>query len=340
MGLSSPRKEFRDRSLSARAPALHGPLRRVGMTYSIVARDPKSGAFGVAVASHVLACGSGVGAVSPWGAAASQARAGDESARTALVMLKSGASALDVGTALMAGEPSRAEQQMGIVDSVGGSWTYTGSHCFVWAGGRTGLGFAVQGNVLSGRAVVDAISERFVEGNVPFRELLVASLAAGFLAGGDARGPQSAALKTSRMTPLGEEFVDLRVDDREDPIAELGRLVELYGTYGDTGEAADLVRLDPTVVALVQAGLGKADMTPTSRRHSRAGAGASPAPLQPSIGMPAPYANGWTDDWQRALLDWMEIENLELRYAAAGWVDKRVLEKLRTLSERPSSSRS
>lgn len=305
------------------------------MTYSIVARDPDTGTLGVAVASHVLACGAGVGAVSPSGAAASQARASHGSSQAALEMMSRGVSAPDAGAALMVNEPSKAERQMGIVDSSGRSWTYTGSHCFGWAGGQTGPGFAAQGNVLAGRAVVDAIARRFVEGGLPFRELLIASLAAGSMAGGDSRGPQSAVLQTSHMTQLGEEVVDLRVDDHADPISELGRLADLYGTFGDTGEDGDLVRLDPTLVELVQAGLQQADMTPTTRRYRRAPNDMSPAPLPPCIGKPAPYPSDWSEDWQRALLDWMEIENFELRYAAGGWLDRRVVERLRVLRRRP-----
>jgi len=302
------------------------------VTYSIVARDPITGAFGVAVASRVIACGSGVPAVATHGAAASQARATASASRRAVELLSSGQSSTIVGERLIAEDQSRAERQLGIVDSGGVAWTYTGSHCFVWAGGRTGPGFAVQGNVLAGREVVDAIVDRFVERDLSFRELLVASLAAGEQAGGDARGAQSAALQTARTTPLGDELVDLRVDDHSDPISELKRLVGLYRSLGDVPDAGDLVRIDPAAVRLMQTGLRKAGMAPNALRFRRMTAGSSHGQPLPAVGDEVPYAPGWTPEWQRALIDWMEIENLELQVAAPGWIDPRALERLRAIA--------
>lgn len=302
------------------------------MTYSIVAHDSTSGTYGVAVASRVLACGAGVPAVTTQAAAASQARAAPGAVRQAIEMLRSGQSSAVVGEQLMALDASRAERQMGIVDARGLAWTYTGSHCFAWAGGRTGPGFAVQGNLLAGPEVVDAIAARFISKDLPFRELLVAALAAGQEAGGDARGAQSAALQTARPTPLGDELVDLRVDDHPEPVAELKRLVGLYGAYGDVPAVAELVPLDPAAVRLMRIGLTKAGMAPNDPAFARMTRGLPPRAPLPAVGDEMPFAPGWTAEWQRALIDWMEVENLELRVAAPGWIDPRTLERLRIIA--------
>jgi uncharacterized Ntn-hydrolase superfamily protein len=298
------------------------------MTFSIVAYDPATGAFGVAVASHVLACGAGVTAVSPKGAVASQARPTTGSPRQALALLERGLAASEVGERLVADDPARSELQLGIVDSTGSSWTYSGSHCFRWAGGRTGSGFAVQGNTLAGPEVVDAMARRFERGAAPFRELLIASLEAGASAGGDARGPQSAALLVAWDTALGEERADLRVDDHPDPVNELTRLERLYARYGDTPKARDLVRMDAGTARAVQGSLRRLGMAPRHSRFPRMSPGRSPAPPLQGVGEPRDPGEAWTPSWQRALNDWMEAENLESRIAVIGWIDARVLDRL------------
>jgi uncharacterized Ntn-hydrolase superfamily protein len=283
----------------------------------------------MAVASHVLACGAAIGAVSLKGAVVSQARATTGSPRRAREVLDLGVTASIVGEGLLAADASRSERQLGIVDSGGDAWTYTGSHCFRWAGGRTGLGFAVQGNVLAGPAVIDAMADRFARGEAPFRQLLMACLAEGVVAGGDARGPQSAVLEVAWPTALGEEHLDLRVDDSLDPLAELMRLEALYGHYGDTSTAGELVRMDRTIVEQVQAGLHRLGMAPDDQRFVRMSSAPSPAPALPGVGEPEELRGPWTPAWQQALIDWMEVENLELRVTASGWIDPRVLQRLR-----------
>lgn len=299
------------------------------MTYSIVAYEPSTGAFGMAVASHVLGCGAAIGAVSLKGAVVSQARATTGSPRQACEMLDRNVRASIVGERLLAADPSRSERQLGVVDS-GDAWTHTGSHCFRWAGGRTGLGFAVQGNILAGPAVIDAMADRFARRDAPFRQLLIACLAAGAVAGGDARGPQSAVLHVAWPTALGEEHVDLRVDDSRDPLAELMRLEALYGRYGDTSAADELVRMDGQTVEQVQAGLHRLEMAPDDQRFVRMSSMPSPAPALAGVGEREELRGPWTPAWQQALIDWMEVENLELRVAAPGWIDPRVLHRLRS----------
>jgi uncharacterized Ntn-hydrolase superfamily protein len=149
------------------------------MTYSIVALDPATGDLGVAVQSKFLA----VGAVVPWaqagvGAIATQAFANVAYGPDGLAALREGFSASDVLARLVAADDHREQRQAGVVDRHGGSATHTGRQCFAWAGGRVGKGYAAQGNILAGPAVVDGLADTFVSGGTAFPELLVACLAA------------------------------------------------------------------------------------------------------------------------------------------------------------------
>ena len=169
------------------------------MTYSIVARDPTTGDLGVAVQSRFLA----VGAVVPWaragvGAVATQAYGHPGYGPDGLELLAAGSGPDATLERLLRDDPLREERQAGIVDSRGRAASFTGSGCYAWAGGRTGSGFAAQGNILAGSAVVDGLAETFAAGDRPFPELLVACLAAAEAAGGDRRGRQSAALLVVR----------------------------------------------------------------------------------------------------------------------------------------------
>ena len=119
----------------------------------------------------------------------------------------------------------------------GGSASHSGRHCFAWAGGRVGPGFAAQGNILAGAGVVDGLADTFIAGGRPFPELLVACLAAADSAGGDRRGRESAALLVVRADGgyggWNDRWMDLRVDHHDDPIGELARLVDLQHLYFD-----------------------------------------------------------------------------------------------------------
>src|SRR3954469_22482325 len=165
------------------------------MTFSIVARDPATGDLGVAVQSKFLA----VGAVVPWaragiGAIATQAFANVTYGPDGLALLGRGLSAAESLERLVGAAPLRVQRQAEIVDGHGGSASHTGASCFAWAGGRTGPGYAAQGNILAGAAVVDGLVDTYLAGGRPFPELLVACLAAADAAGGDRRGRESAAL--------------------------------------------------------------------------------------------------------------------------------------------------
>jgi len=203
-------------------------------TYSIAACDLKSGQWGVAVQSKFLA----VGSVVPWaqphvGAVATQAYANPRYGPNGLDLLRQGLSAEEVVARLTAADEGREHRQLGVVDARGGSATYTGSECLEWAGGRTGPGYAAQGNILVSAATVDALADTF-EGGVgrPLAERLLDCLAAAQAAGGDRRGQQSASVlvvqKDGGYARLSDVLVDLRVDDHERPIDELKRIYRLH----------------------------------------------------------------------------------------------------------------
>jgi uncharacterized Ntn-hydrolase superfamily protein len=202
-------------------------------TYSIVACDLDAAQWGVAVQSKFLA----VGSVVPWGepgagAVATQSYANPRYGPDGLALLRRGRSAQEVVDELTAADDGRAHRQVGVVDANGGAATFTGESCQDWAGGRTGDGYAAQGNILVSAATVDALADTFEESRGPLAERLLAALAAGQAAGGDSRGQQSAALlvveRDGGYAGLSDTLVDLRIDDHERPIEELQRLYEAH----------------------------------------------------------------------------------------------------------------
>lgn len=206
-------------------------------TFSIVARDPNTGDLGIAVASKFLA----VGAVVPWakagvGAVATQSHANVAYGPDGLALLASGKSATEALAALTKADERRDTRQAGIVDAKGRASTFTGTQCFAWAGGKTGEGWAAQGNTLAGEGVVGAMGEAFekarASGKGELAEWLMSALAAGDAAGGDRRGRQSAALLVVRakggFQGGNDRYIDLRVDDHAAPVPELTRLLRLH----------------------------------------------------------------------------------------------------------------
>ena len=205
-------------------------------TFSIVGFDPESGELGVAVASKFLA----VGSVVPWakagvGAIATQAYANTTFGPEGLALLKQGLGAQAVLDSLIAMDEGRDERQVGIVDAGGGSATYTGKGCIAWAGGKAGKHYACQGNILVDEKTVDAMARTFEESAGALGTRLLRALKAGEEAGGDSRGKQSAAIyvvkEAGGYQGLNDRFIDLRVDDHEDPINELQRLLSIHMAY-------------------------------------------------------------------------------------------------------------
>jgi uncharacterized Ntn-hydrolase superfamily protein len=209
-------------------------------TYSIAACDLDARQWGVATQSKFLAVGSMV----PWaephvGAIATQAYANPRYGPDGLELLRGGADADEVVRRLTEADEGREHRQLGVVDPRGGSATFTGRECNEWAGGRTGSGYAAQGNILVSADTVDAIAETFEGSTGPLAERLIECLAAAQAAGGDSRGQQSAALlvveKDAGYAGLSDVVVDLRVDDHERPVEELRRLYGLHqAIFGKT----------------------------------------------------------------------------------------------------------
>lgn len=239
------------------------------MTFSIVARAADASSWGVAVASKFLAVGSAVPAARVGiGAIATQSYANTLYKRNGLAQLASGASAQQALDALLAADSERETRQAGIVDAQGRAATWTGAECLNWAGGVTGPGYAIQGNILTGADVVEAMERAYKDGeDVAFPERLLGALRAGDRAGGDSRGRQSAALllvsDTGSYTPGDDLAYDLRVDDHPEPCTELARLLALHHGYFDRPRKEDLLPLEGDLAAEVDrhlAALGHPDL--------------------------------------------------------------------------------
>jgi uncharacterized Ntn-hydrolase superfamily protein len=273
------------------------------MTFSLVACDLDAQDWGVAVASKFLA----VGAIVPWvaadaGAVATQSYANVSFGPGGLELMRSGASAREALDQLVAADDGRDQRQVGVVDRHGTAATFTGSACHDWAGGRTGQGYAAQGNILAGAVVVDAMASAFESAAGSLAERLLTGLAAGDRAGGDSRGRQSASLVVHR--PGGgyaggnDVLVDLRVDDHPDPVTELARLYDIHDLlFGRTPEE-DLIPLEQ-VQAEVAHRLGEL---------------------------------GFQGELEQALADWAGAANLEER-VYDGRIDPVVLRELRKAAE-------
>jgi uncharacterized Ntn-hydrolase superfamily protein len=195
------------------------------MTWSIIARDPASGAFGVAIATRFFAVGalcphaqSGVGALS------TQALINPHYGRQGIDLLRQGVAAPEVVRRLTVPDEGREQRQLHVIDAAGRIGQHTGKACIEWCGAVQGGGYSVAGNMLANERVVPETARAYAGSSLSFAERLIAALQAGEAAGGDKRGRQSAAL----LVCTTEEYpaLNLRVDDHADPLAELRRLYD------------------------------------------------------------------------------------------------------------------
>ena len=202
-------------------------------TFSIVARDPETDAVGVAVHSKFISVGSVVPfASADAGAIATQSFANVAYGPDGLELLREGKTASETIDALTEADEDAPERQVGVVGQDGSVAAFTGGECFDYAGDIQGEAYTVQGNILENRDTLEAMADAYetTEGGLP--EKLLAALRAGNEAGGDKRGEQSAALYVAK--PEGgydgknDRWIDVRVDDHEDPIDELERVFRLY----------------------------------------------------------------------------------------------------------------
>jgi uncharacterized Ntn-hydrolase superfamily protein len=198
------------------------------MTFSIAARCPSTGMFGVAVSTKLLC----VGQLVPFlkadvGAIATQSFVNPYIGIKGLEYLAGGEIAAQVRDRLAAEDEGRSLRQFSVVDNEGRAAAYSGDDCVNWFGHRTGDGYAVAGNMLTGADVVEEMARAYeASDGQPLGERLVRALEAGQAVGGDKRGRQSAALKV--VAAEDYPLIDLRVDDHPDPVVELRRLWSLY----------------------------------------------------------------------------------------------------------------
>jgi uncharacterized Ntn-hydrolase superfamily protein len=232
------------------------------VTYSIVARDPESGALGVAVQTCMFA----VGAVVPWaragvGAVATQAIGEPAYGPRCLDAIEAGASAAEALERAHAADPAALLRQVGVVASDGTVAATTGEWCIDQAGHVVGDGFAVQANMMASDRVWSAMAETFLATKAPFPRRLFAALEAAQAAGGDARGVMSAAMKVvqaERADPWEGTIVDLRVDRSDDPLGALDALLDASDSYGHFHRAVDALTTGDANASLASADAGLA----------------------------------------------------------------------------------
>ena len=270
-------------------------------TYSIVACNLDDGQWGVAVQSKFLA----VGSIVPWaepqvGAIATQSYANPRYGPDGLALLRAGLSADEVVERLTAADDGRAQRQLGVVDAEGRGASFTGEGCMEWAGGRTGPGYAAQGNILVSAETVDALAETFeATQGAPLPERLLECLQAAQAAGGDRRGQQSASLLVVEQGggyDGWDVLVDLRVDDHAEPIAELRRIYGIHDLLFGRTPPEQWLEVDKALAAELKERLARL---------------------------------GYEGELADALRGWAGTENLEERLDGVERVDPVVLEQLR-----------
>lgn len=221
-------------------------------TFSIVGCDPAAGEVGVAVQSKFPAVGSTV----PWGkggvgAVATQAWANGSYGLRGIELMEKGLSPEEVVNELIRTDDERDVRQVGVVNVKGESATYTGKDCTSWAGGIAGKNYAAQGNILACAGVVSALSDTFVKTEGDLASKLMESLVAAQAAGGDRRGMQSAALYIVKVGGgyggLTDRLIDLRVDDHQNPIQELQRLLGLARFYFGRTKQENILKIEGDV---------------------------------------------------------------------------------------------
>ncbi len=246
-------------------------FQKLAHTYSMVAWDSITGDLGVAVQSKFP----NVGGIVPWakagvGAVATQSLANTAYGEQGLELLARGATAEEAMRAVMKGDTMLGDRQVGMVDAHGVAASFTGRNTFDWAGGRVGVpgraggllggkgdviagrGYAAQANIMVSDQTVKNMAESFERSHGDLASRLLAALKAGQAGGGDKRGMQSAALlivrKNGGYLGANDRFVDIRVYDAVDPIAELERLLTLHRLHFFPSEPADLVAISPEIV--------------------------------------------------------------------------------------------
>jgi uncharacterized Ntn-hydrolase superfamily protein len=322
----------RSRLLAQQPISAPSHLTKLAHTYSIVAFDSATGDLGVAVQSKFP----NVGGIVPWGRAGVGAVATQSLANTAygergLDMIGQGATAEEALRSIMRTDTMLQDRQVGIVDARGNAASFTGKTTFDWAGGRTGgdnrirgqvggkgqvitgRGYSAQANIMVSDQTVKNLAETFERSRGSLADRLMAALKAGQAGGGDKRGMQSAALlvvrKNGGYLGANDRFVDIRVYDAPDPIAELERLLELHKLHFFPSEPADLVPITPAIVTQLE---------PILLREP---SGQSDKWLKSSQGRATP-------GFLEALRNFMYWENYDVRVRMDGKIDRVVLDDI------------
>ena len=319
--------------LQAQVPtAAPSHLEKIAHTYSIVAWDSATGDLGVVVQSKFP----NVGGIVPWGRAGVGAVATQSLGNTAygergLDLIAQGATAEEALRAVMKTDTMLQDRQVGIVDARGNAASFSGENTFDWSGGRVGApsgkgsiaggkgqvlvgrGFSAQGNIIVSDQTVKNLAETFERTKGGLADRLVAALKAGQAGGGDKRGMQSAALLVVRANGgyLGanDRFIDIRVYDAPDPIAELERLLALHKLHFFPSEARDLMPITPDIVAKLEPILLS---EPAGQK-------------QKWLGRKQGTAN---QPFLEALRNFMYWENYDVRVRMDGKIDKVVLDDI------------
>jgi uncharacterized Ntn-hydrolase superfamily protein len=284
-------------------------------TFSIVAYDFKNGDLGVAVESKFPA----VGAVVPWarakvGAVATQASVNVTYGPKGLELLEKGLTAQETLRELMGDDAQREVRQAAIVDANGQVAAHTGEKCMEWAGHVAGRGFSCQGNILVGSKVVESMARAYEQTEGDLVDRLIAALSAGQAAGGDRRGQQSAAILVVRekggYEGFTDRYVDLRVDEHPRPIQELKRVLRIYDmTMLSREEPENLLTIDQK-------------LTTTIQRHLK------------KLGLYVGPVTGILDDpTEKALEDWVNINNFENRMREPGRIWKSILDYMEEMAK-------
>lgn len=275
------------------------------MTFSIVGYDPQEKEWGIAVQSKFL----GVGAVVPWakagvGAVATQSYANTSFGPEGLRLMEEGKSAEEALHALLDKDPGREQRQVGFIDANGNAATFTGKECYNWAGGVTGPHFAAQGNILVDENTVKAMADTFQKREGNLAERLLSALQAGQNAGGDSRGQQSAALLVVKdrggYGGFNDRYIDLRVEDHEEPIKELTRIYQLQQLYFAPSKPENIIPIEGSTLE---------ELTTHLKRLG--------------------YLNETITEISEAITTYIHTENFEEREQKEGFIDSEVLEYMK-----------
>ncbi len=205
-------------------------------TFSIVARDTVTGEMGVAVQSHWFSVGSLVTwAEAGVGAVATQSFVDPAYGPLGLDLMRTGKSAEQALASLLAGDPGKDVRQVAMIDVKGNVAAHTGVKCIQGAGHIVGRNYSVQANLMMNDKIWPAMSNAYESAKGDLAERMLAALDAAQSVGGDIRGKQSAAILIVKAKSTGRPWADrsmeLRVEDHEDPLKELRRLVNVHRAY-------------------------------------------------------------------------------------------------------------